>query len=405
MNTPLRIGAMVDYFSAAFWLDELRSHRGAEEWVERCHDLGLTRLYFRVSIFGDYLHHTKLERRISPALAGNYQDPAKRQALCDTCDAFADFDVLAAVTAAAHARDIEVVPWITLHDEGIPGENYTFFAEKHPEFLMRDRDGNVYDRALGYGHPEVRAYRIDLVRELQGYGVDGVFLDFTRWLWKGHMKGRDVSLTDDKRICLFGYDEPVVQAYREKTGTDPYQIPNGDADWIRFRAEATSTVLLRELRRALPEFPLYAYFPPRGFFSEMLLDLPTWISDHLVDQLCVSCMSDVPEEGRVGRLFYAVANDFARQFKQMVAKHSGRCRVGTPVLTAASYGPHPDFVGVEPWSFLRPELQEEAMLSAARGGADELIFNDLSQEYNGERDLWDSLKPVFQRVLEEGRKQ
>ena len=54
---------------------------------------------------------------------------------------------------------------------------------------------------------------------------------------------------------------------------------------------------------------------------------------------------------------------------------------------------------------LDSELQEDLMLSAARGGADELIFYDLCQEYNGERELWENLKPVFQRVLEEGRKQ
>ena len=35
--------------------------------------------------------------------------------------------------------------------------------------------------------------------------------------------------------------------------------------------------------------------------------------------------------------------------------------------------------------------------------ADELIFYDLCQEYNGERELWETLKPICRRVLEEGR--
>ena len=403
MTSPIRIGAMVDYFSAAFWLPELRSRQGLEQWVDRCRDLGISRLYFRVAIFGDFLHHTRLERRLSPALADSYQDPAKRQALEDTCASFAAFDPLTAVTADAHARGLEVVPWITLHDEGVPGENYTLFAGDHPELLMRDRDGNTYDRALAYGHPEARAYRADLVRELHSYGVDGIFLDFTRWLWKGHMKARGASLTDENGICQFGYEEPVVRAYREKTGEDPHTIPNGHPDWVRFRADATSSALLRALRAALPGFPLYAYFPPRGFLSQMLLDVPAWISQNLVDQLCVSYAADAPEEGRIGRLFYAIGNDFARQFRQLVHRHGGFCRVGAPVLSAASYGPHPDFVGTEPWSFLRPELQEEIMRSAARGGADELIFYDLCQEYNDERELWETLKPICRRVLEEGR--
>ena len=131
----------------------------------------------------------------------------------------------------------------------------------------------------------------------------------------------------------------------------------------------------------------------------MLLDVPAWVEQHLIDQLCVSALSDVPEEGRIGRIAYALWNDFARQFTQLVEAHRGRCRAGVPILTASSYGPRPDFVGVETWSFLRPEVQEELMRSAVRGGADELIFYVLCQEYNGERELWATLELVCRRVL------
>ena len=159
-------------------------------------------------------------------------------------------------------------------------------------------------------------------------------------------------------------------------------------EWVRFRAEATHTCLLRDVRQALSNFPLYAYVPPRGFTAELLLDVPTWIEDRLVDQLCISPFADVPQEGRVGKFTYAIWNDFARQFGQLVEKCGGGCRMGVPILTASSYGPHPDFVGVEPFSFLRPEVQEEVMLSAVKGGADELVFYDLCQEYIGDESLW-----------------
>jgi hypothetical protein len=191
----------------------------------------------------------------------------------------------------------------------------------------------------------------------------------------------------------------VVQAYRDKTGKDPYEIPNGDTDWVRFRAEATNTQFLRELRLALPGFSLYAYFLPRGFLSEMLLDVPGWIGEGLVDELCPCAITDVPQEGRIGRWTYALWNDFARQFGQMVKAHKGTCRVGAPILVSSSYGPHPDFVGAEPWSFLRPEIIEDLMLSAVRGGADELIFYELCQEYNEEKELWESLKPICRKAL------
>lgn len=399
MNSKVTIGAMVDYFSSAFWLPELRSREGLREWVERCRDLGITRLYFRVSNYGDFLHHTNIERRISPILANDYLDSDKKQAMFETCEMAGSFDILAAVTEDAHSLGMEVVPWITLSDEGLPEDCYTKFASSHPEFLMRDREGNRYDRSLSFGYPEVRKYRIELIRELQEYGTDGVFLDFTRWLWKMHVKDRGVSLVDDKSVCLFGYDEPVLQEYRQKTGKDPYEIPNGDTDWVRFRAEATNTRFLQELRSALPEFPLYAYFLPRGFLSEMLLNIPDWIERGLVNELCPCSVTDVPQEGRIGRWTYALWNDFARQFRQMVETYNGKCRVGTPVIISSSYGPHSDFVGAEPWSFLRPEIIEDLMLSAVRGGADELVFYDLCQEYNGERELWESLKPICRKVL------
>ena len=156
----------------------------------------------------------------------------------ETCEVFNSFDALAAVTEDAHSLGMEVVPWITMSDEGIPEESYTLFAGKHPQYLVRDREGKHYDRALSYAHPEVRQYRISLVGELEEYGVDGVFLDFTRWVWKGHVKARGVSLVDEKGVCLFGYDEPVVEAYKCSAGKDPCSIPNGGMDWVRFRAEA-----------------------------------------------------------------------------------------------------------------------------------------------------------------------
>ena len=80
MRGPVILGAMVDYFSAAFWLPELSRREGVVRWLERCSDLNLGRLYYRVSLYGDFLHHTRMERRLSPALAENYKSEAKKQA-------------------------------------------------------------------------------------------------------------------------------------------------------------------------------------------------------------------------------------------------------------------------------------------------------------------------------------
>ena len=80
MSQNVTIGAMVDYWSAAFFLEELRSREGLRDWVRRCHRMGISRLFFRVSVYGDFLHHTRIERRQSvEVLLKDYQDPAKRE--------------------------------------------------------------------------------------------------------------------------------------------------------------------------------------------------------------------------------------------------------------------------------------------------------------------------------------
>ncbi len=56
---------------------------------------------------------------------------------------------------------------------------------------------------------------------------------------------------------------------------------------------------------------------------------------------------------------------------------------------------------MEPFSFLRLEVQEEMLLSAVEGGADEVFFYDLCQEYIGDEALWRTLGPICHRVTHE----
>jgi hypothetical protein len=51
----------------------------------------------------------------------------------------------------------------------------------HPEWVIR-RDDGVPERALDYSFARVRAHRLAILKELaEGYDIDGIELDFTRW--------------------------------------------------------------------------------------------------------------------------------------------------------------------------------------------------------------------------------
>ena len=52
------------------------------------------------------------------------------------------------------------------------------------------------------------------------------------------LKGGDhnVPRVDQHGYCAIGYETPIIEAFREKTGTDPFEIPNADDAWTRFRA-------------------------------------------------------------------------------------------------------------------------------------------------------------------------
>jgi len=56
------------------------------------------------------------------------------------------------------------------------------FAIDHPEYVIQQPDGRTNETALDYSHPEVRAHRLAIMKEIAGnYNVDGLELNFVRW--------------------------------------------------------------------------------------------------------------------------------------------------------------------------------------------------------------------------------
>ena len=95
-------------------------------------------------------------------------------------------DVLRVVVDQAHRRDVEVVASMRMNDThhrqpdptspGVPQ-----LLLDHHEYAIRRHDG-IPETALDYGFPEVRDYRLAILRELaESYDIDGLELDFVRW--------------------------------------------------------------------------------------------------------------------------------------------------------------------------------------------------------------------------------
>ena len=95
-------------------------------------------------------------------------------------------DIIKLATSVMRPRDIELIAKIrmsdTHHKRLAPDDPRSpQFALDHPEFVIRQPDGRQNETALDYSHPEVRAHRLAIMRELaEEYEIDGIELNSIR---------------------------------------------------------------------------------------------------------------------------------------------------------------------------------------------------------------------------------
>jgi len=126
---------------------------------------------------------------------------------------------------------------------------------------------------LSYAYPEVRAYRLAVIREAATYGPDGMHLDFLR------------------HPPFTGNDEPIAEAFKKKYGEAPPEGPFGDERWEAIRTEVM-TEFVGDVRRTLDEvgaqlgrkLPLSASFDCVAYRSQGL-DVKRWVREGLVDNI------------------------------------------------------------------------------------------------------------------------
>ncbi len=125
---------------------------------------------------------------------------------------------------------MEVYAWVTLYDSLYYAPPTEFF-QRHPEYTWVSKDGAK--RVPGvpcYAYPEVRRYRIDQVKELVAYDVDGIFLsDRSHSPWPGRNAGGG-----NEGARGYGFNEPVVAEYLRRYGKDPRTVEPDSLDELRF---------------------------------------------------------------------------------------------------------------------------------------------------------------------------
>lgn len=305
-------------------------------FIAHCAKSGIHHLYWRLSIVGTFLHHTKIERQMPNNAEHHHIELSHRM------------DLLETGVEAAKKYGVKIYPWITMFDEGFaprlngqqpvleeyffhhdwpvrvmndslilcdgiphpekwfdspvppgfesvipaveqsqgcdpkdPWSMYSLFAKNYPQYLTSDRYGTRLGRVLGLSYPEVRKYKLSLIREVMDYGCDGVCLDFTRWPGE-----HDVKLFDEDVVNVFGYDGPAVSSFQDTYGQNPATMLNSDPRWVQHRCDCGATRFLRDLREmAGSNFSIHTMVYLTDNIKEAFLDTTTWMKNNLVDKV------------------------------------------------------------------------------------------------------------------------
>ena len=208
----------VDFYDLNYFA---RKH-GVEKWdspaighlFDQLKDLGINRVFWRVSIMGLEAYPSKV-RTTFPGPGGGVEPLFLLEGQQKLADLLAEgFNPLEAAIEHGKRTGIGVYAWATLYDEYGHVENGNFasqFVLKNPQYQWTSRDGERYFKGvLSYNFPEVRAHRMDELREILSFGPDGVYL-----CTRTHAFYLNEDSGDD-----FGYEAPVREAYLERFGVD-----------------------------------------------------------------------------------------------------------------------------------------------------------------------------------------
>lgn len=205
------------------WERETWGERGLENVVDTVIAAGVRRIHFRSHAAGPWWP-TKIPDAAPNAI------PLK-EGLKPT---FKEWNAVKAAVQVAHRKGVKLIAWFDL-TEGHAGYP-TAWALRHPQYTVVRRDGfredgSQRDPILSFAYPEVVQYRLALLRELFGFGVDGVYLVVN---------------------ASVGYEKPVRDSFLKQYGVDPGDLAEDDLRWVKHKSRYF-TEFLRQVHRLVRE--------------------------------------------------------------------------------------------------------------------------------------------------------
>ncbi|MBX7207821.1 MAG: family 10 glycosylhydrolase [Verrucomicrobiaceae bacterium] len=192
-------------------------------------------------------------------------------------------DTLQVVAAACHEAGVLCYASLRMNGdypaswmgEALPRMLNSTFWWQHPEFRVRGKKGEDQTK-LSYAFPEVRAFKLGILREAAGRDIDGIDLDFLR------------------HPPCFGYEEPLITAFKARHGQDPRNLATDDPRWLQLRA-GIMTGFLRDVRKILDDAGQakgrHLGLGARVDWKEYKTwgcDIDTWLKEGLLDYLVIA---------------------------------------------------------------------------------------------------------------------
>ncbi len=285
---------------------------GVKHMLDACKACGWSRVHWRVFDAGRSTYKSKLlapgstpeeNSFYSPkgeedqALFKKYAPTVTPQRIAEIQAGFlkmdySTFDSLACAIEYGHRIGLKIDAWATINEDDHGWGWRSEFAKAHPEYRWVRKDGKPYRSQISFSFPQVREYKLALIKELLDYDIDGLFLD---WIRTGDV--RDNPQTDADGVADSGYETPNVEAFKQKHKLDAHEVANGDEGWVRTRAEPQTEFmrdarkLVKSARKDLPLTVMVGHpWHYRGLLDKidgnlrgLLLDVKTWANEKLID--------------------------------------------------------------------------------------------------------------------------
>ncbi|MCK5801569.1 MAG: hypothetical protein KAI66_01995 [Lentisphaeria bacterium] len=292
----------LDFFDICIGTDtwDLRdSDAEMDRLMALCAHFGHDRVFFRVSVCGAACYHTKV---MSPAYENVFTKYEGRDMIDGCCASIPSeiprmaavmrqIDPLASCAKYARKHRMRCYAWVTSFDSLYYATEEEFF-QKHPEYTWVSRDGKKHVPGVPcYAYPEVRKYRLDQVRELCEYDIEGIiFSPRSHSPWPGRGSGGG-----NEGARGYGFNKPVIEAYKRKYGKDPRESKPDTLDEMRFVQLKADffTQFLREAKEIASAAGKKIVMMTSESIADpiqaswMYVDADTLAREGIVDELCI----------------------------------------------------------------------------------------------------------------------